>query len=126
MVYCGLFPTEGPDFEDLRDALGKLQLNDAALQYEPDVRAPSLRLLPALCCRVLSPMSCWGGRLSDDRQQAQTLNIIVLYSHKNALQPCVRRASARPICDKGIPTCIFVEATMWPASQSNARLAWFG
>ncbi|KAK9806043.1 hypothetical protein WJX73_008695 [Symbiochloris irregularis] len=37
MVYCGLFPTEGDDFEKLREALGKLQLNDAALHYEPDV-----------------------------------------------------------------------------------------
>ena len=37
MVYCGLFPTVGHEFERLRDALGKLQLNDAALHYEPDV-----------------------------------------------------------------------------------------
>lgn len=37
MVYCGLFPTEGDEFEKLREALGKLQLNDAALHYEPDV-----------------------------------------------------------------------------------------
>lgn len=41
MVYCGLFPTEGHEFESLRDALGKLQLNDAALRFEPDVRWPS-------------------------------------------------------------------------------------
>ncbi|CAG9462015.1 unnamed protein product [Pedinophyceae sp. YPF-701] len=37
MVFCGLFPTSADDFPDLRDALGKLQLNDAALQFEPEV-----------------------------------------------------------------------------------------
>jgi GTP-binding protein LepA len=37
MVYAGFFPTENDDFEDLRDALEKLQLNDAALIYEPEV-----------------------------------------------------------------------------------------
>jgi GTP-binding protein LepA len=36
MVYCGLFPTEGDKFQALRDALGKLELNDAALSYEPE------------------------------------------------------------------------------------------
>jgi GTP-binding protein LepA len=36
MVYSGLFPTEGDDFERLRDALEKLVLNDAALAYEPE------------------------------------------------------------------------------------------
>ncbi len=35
MVYAGLFTTGGEDFEKLRDALGKLKLNDASLQYEP-------------------------------------------------------------------------------------------
>jgi len=39
MVFCGLFPTEADRFPDLREALGKLQLNDAALVYEPEVRA---------------------------------------------------------------------------------------
>ncbi|OWZ83129.1 translation elongation factor 4 [Natranaerobius trueperi] len=36
MVYCGLFPTEGEDYEDLRDALDKLQLNDSSLVYEQE------------------------------------------------------------------------------------------
>ena len=37
MVFCGLFPTDADQFGDLREALGRLQLNDAALQYEPEV-----------------------------------------------------------------------------------------
>jgi len=36
MVYSGLYPVDGSDYPDLRDALDRLQLNDAALTYEPE------------------------------------------------------------------------------------------
>ena len=45
MVFCGLFPTDADQFSDLREALGRLQLNDAALSYEPEVQL-SLTSLP--------------------------------------------------------------------------------
>lgn len=45
MVFCGLFPTDADQFGDLREALGRLQLNDAALSYEPEVGI-SLACLP--------------------------------------------------------------------------------
>jgi len=36
MVYCGLFPSDGQDFEDLRDALSKLKINDPSFEFEPE------------------------------------------------------------------------------------------
>jgi GTP-binding protein LepA len=36
MVYCGIFPADGAKYGDLRDALGKLRLNDASLSFEPE------------------------------------------------------------------------------------------
>src|SRR5690606_22397725 len=39
MVFAGIYPIENEDFEDLRDSLEKLQLNDASLVYEPESSA---------------------------------------------------------------------------------------
>jgi GTP-binding protein LepA len=36
MVYCGLFPSDGQDFEELRDALGRLAVNDPSFEFEPE------------------------------------------------------------------------------------------
>ncbi|MDI3481157.1 MAG: GTP-binding protein LepA [Tepidanaerobacteraceae bacterium] len=39
VVFCGMYPAEGEDYENLKDALGKLQLNDASLFFEPETSA---------------------------------------------------------------------------------------
>ena len=36
MVYCGLYPSDGQDFEELRDALTKLSVNDPSFEFEPE------------------------------------------------------------------------------------------
>ena len=55
MVYCGMYPVDGAKYPDLRDALEKLQLNDASLQYEPE------QILPT--CRIPRKLTIWKSRL---------------------------------------------------------------
>src|SRR3546814_13584849 len=39
VVFCGLFPVDASDFEDLREAMGKLRLNDASFEFEMETSA---------------------------------------------------------------------------------------
>lgn len=52
MVFCGLFPTDADQFNDMREALGRLQLNDSALSFEPEVQ-PSNPCCCS-CCAICS------------------------------------------------------------------------
>ena len=67
MVYSGLFPIDAKDFPELRDALDKLQLNDAALVYEPEA-STALGLVfgsdSSVCCIWRSCVSVWSANLT--------------------------------------------------------------
>ncbi len=65
VVFCGLFPVDAALFEDLREALGKLHLNDASFTYETEISAPLWALASAAafwaCCIWKSCASGWSG-----------------------------------------------------------------
>ena len=62
MVFSGLFPVDGDDYPELRDALDKLRLNDASLVYEPETsmaRASGSAAASSACCTWRSSGSGW-------------------------------------------------------------------
>ena len=48
MVFCGIFPVDADQYENLRDALGKMRLNDAAITYEPETSGAMVSKMCAL------------------------------------------------------------------------------
>ena len=89
MVFCGLFPTDNDQFETLRDSLGKLQLNDAALVYEPEVG-------PAVDLGEAAGSACAGRLPTRARSQAapklcrQGLWPASVRSHRAGSHACAR------------------------------------
>ena len=64
MVFAGLYPIDGADYPELREALDKLQLNDAALVYEPETSGAlgsASGSASSACCTWRSSGSGWSG-----------------------------------------------------------------
>jgi translation elongation factor EF-4 len=62
VVFCGLFPVDAAQFEDLRAAMGKLRLNDASFSYEMETSRRSASVSAAAfsgCCISKSSRSGW-------------------------------------------------------------------
>ena len=65
MVFCGLYPSDGQDFEELRDALDKLSINDPSFEFEPetsDALASASAAASSACCTWRSSSSGWSRR----------------------------------------------------------------
>ncbi len=62
MVYCGLYPSDGQDFEELRDALQRLSINDPSFEFEPEraMHSVSVSVVASwVCCTWRSCNNAW-------------------------------------------------------------------
>lgn len=66
MVFSGVYPADGSKYDDLRDALEKLKLNDASMTYEQEIPSPGFGFRAAFwgCSIWRSSWSAWSGSLT--------------------------------------------------------------
>ena len=82
VVFCGLFPVDAAQFEDLREAMARLRLNDASFTTRPRARRPSASASAAAfsgCCTWRSSPSGWSASstsISSPRRLASSITSI--------------------------------------------------
>ena len=141
MVYCGLYPADGAKYPDLRDALEKLQLNDASLQYEPETSVRLWALASGAaswgCCIWRSSRSAWSESTIwillrrrpalSIRYTRRTATVIDLTNPTNLPDPSEIEYMEEPMVSAEIMvTTEFVGAIMDLVPGAPRCLPWYG
>ncbi len=114
MVYAGIYPADGARYEDLRDALQKLQLNDAALIYEPET---SIALGFGFRCGFLGLLHM---EIIEERLERE-FNLDLITTAPSVIYEIVRRGGETVMIDNpsNFPTADEIEIAREPVVRAN-------
>ncbi len=114
MVYAGIYPADGARYEDLRDALEKLQLNDAALVYEPET---SIALGFGFRCGFLGLLHM---EIIEERLERE-FNLDLITTAPSVIYEIVRRGGATEMIDNpsNFPTADEIEIAREPVVKAS-------
>ncbi len=114
MVYAGIYPADGARYEDLRDALQKLQLNDAALIYEPET---SIALGFGFRCGFLGLLHM---EIIEERLERE-FNLDLITTAPSVIYEIVRRGGETVMIDNpsNFPTADEIELAREPVVKAN-------
>ncbi len=114
MVYAGIYPADGARYEDLRDALEKLQLNDAALIYEPET---SIALGFGFRCGFLGLLHM---EIIEERLERE-FNLDLITTAPSVIYEIVRRGGDTVMIDNpsNFPTADEIELAREPVVRAN-------